>query len=406
MKQSASKLFLVFLLILTTCATTQTTTETPIFADSTFSHAPLPTLTATSTPLPSPTITETPAPTATPEIPIFNDDSLKRQIDYLVASYMSQNHGSGLSAAVVKRNPQTGQLEAMLLNYGYLSKANNQPVTSDTVYEIGSITKVFTGILLAEAVNAGKVNLNDPVKNYLPNAVHLAAYKNQPVRVVDLATHRSGLPRDLGSDDPLVLYQWLNTFQPSRAPGAEYVYSNLGYMVLGDMLARISQSAFGTLEFKSLSQPLGLMDTREVLTPDEENRLAQGYGYDGSQAAYFPDSGNMSGAGYLRSTLNDMTRFLLDNMQTDYTPLASSLQLAQVSEAEGRNPGTGTGLGWEIDRPDKSSEVIWKSGGTPGFTSYIAFRKDGSSGFVLLNNGQFIDNLASSMSDLLGEDNN
>jgi D-alanyl-D-alanine-carboxypeptidase/D-alanyl-D-alanine-endopeptidase len=399
MNRTVRKLFLLFLLGFAACGTHQIATETPM-------TSPSPVDNNTSTPLPSPTLTSTPAPTATPAIQSFNDDSLKSQIDHLAASFIAQSHDSGLSVAVVKRNPQTGQLEAMLLNYGYTSKAQSQPVTSDTVYEIGSITKVFTGILLAQAIHAGKINLDDPVQKYLPDGVYLAAYKDKPIRLIDLATHRSDFPRDLGSDDPSDLYQWLNNFQPSIAPGAEYVYSNLGYMVLGDILSRLSQSDFNTLELTSVSQPLGLLDTREVLTDDEKNRLAQGYSYDGSPAPYFPDSGTMSGAGYLRSTLKDMTRFLLDNMQTDSTQLASSLQLAQTMQAEGRNPGTGTGLGWEMDRPGMSNEVIWKGGGTNGFTSYIEFMKDGNSGFVLLSNGQFIDNLASSMSALLGEDGN
>ncbi len=405
MKNLVQKLVVTFLIILTACATTQTPMETPT-SSATSTASPSPTADATSTPTPSPTATFTPAPTATPVIQTFNDDSLQARIDKLATTFIEQNHSSGLSISVVERNPQTGQLEAMFLNYGFMSKDKSQPVTSDTVYEIGSITKVFTGILLAQAIDAGKINLNDPVQKYLPAGVTLAAYKNKPMRIVDLATHRSGLPRDLASDDPAVLYQWLNTFRPSYAPGAEYVYSNLGYMVLGNILSRLSQTDYGTLEFESVSQPLGLMDTREVLTSDEQNRLAQGYNYDGSLARYFPDSGNMSGAGYLRSTLNDMTRFLIDNMRTNSAPLAESLQLAQVSQAEGRNPGTGTGLGWEVDNPGTPNEVVWKSGGTPGFTSYISFQKDGNVGFVILNNGQLIDNLASNMSDLLGEDGN
>jgi len=355
----------------------------------------------TSTPLPSPTFTDTPAPTATPTIDPFIDDSLKGQVDRLAMDYLKWGHGSGLSVAVVRRNPQTGQLEAMLLNYGYMSKHKQQPVASDTVYEIGSLTKVFTGILLAQAVDNGKMNLDDPVQNYLPDGVHLAAYKNQPIRLVDLATHRSGLPRDIGVDDPAGLYQWLNGYQPSIAPGAEYIYSNLGYMVLGDILTRLSQSDFNTLEYADVSEPLGLSDTREVLTDEEKDRLAQGYYYDGSPTSYFPDSGTMSAAGYLRSTLNDMTRFLLDNMQASATPLGSSLQLAQTVQSPGRNPGEGTALGWEIDDLDKPSEVIWKSGGTDGFTSHIEFMKDGSAGFVLLSNGQYVDDLAVELSPLL-----
>jgi serine-type D-Ala-D-Ala carboxypeptidase/endopeptidase len=402
MKSPTQKFFLLILLGFTACTTNQTATGTSLTSTPSpiFTVSPSPAINVTSTPLPSPTVT------ATPAIQSFSDSLLKDQIGRFAKTFIQQNHSSGLSVVVAKRNPQTGQLEAMLLNYGYTSKDDNQPVTSDTVYEIGSITKVFTGILLAQAINNGKVNLNDPVQNYLPAGVTLAAYKDQPIKLVDLATHRSGLPRDLGSDDPSDLYQFLNGFQPSIAPGGEYIYSNLGYMVLGDIVSRLSQTDFATLEFNAVSQPLGLMDTREVLNGDEQNRLAQGYSYDGSQAYYFPDSGNMSAAGYLRSTLNDMTRFLIDNMQTDSTPLASSLQLAQTAQAQGRNPGTGTGLGWEIERPGTSSEVLWKEGGTLGFTSYISFRKDGSTGFVLLSNGQFIENLASSMSTLLDEDGN
>ena len=360
----------------------------------------------TSTLPPSPTVTDTPTPTSTPTIDSLTDDPLRKQIDRLAMDYIKWGHGSGLSMAVVKRNPQTGRLEAMLLNYGYTSKHDLQPVASDTVYEIGSLTKVFTGILLAQAINDGKVVLDDPVQNYLPNGVHLAEYRNRPIKLVDLATHRSGLPRDVGVNDPAGLYQWLNGYQPSIAPGAEYIYSNLGYMVLGDILTRLSQSDFNTLEYANVSEPLGLSDTREVLTNEEKSRLAQGYYYDGSLTSYFPDSGTMSAAGYLRSTLNDMTRFLIDNMQAYATPLAPSLQLAQTVQSPGRNPGEGTALGWEIDDLNKPDEVIWKSGGTNGFTSHIEFMKDGSSGFVLLSNGQYVDDLAVELAPLLDKAGN
>ena len=284
MKSPTQKLFLLILLGFTACTTNQTATGTSLTSTPSpiFTVSPPPTINVTSTPLPSPTVT------ATPAIQSFSDSLLKDQIGRFAKTFIQQNHSSGLSVVVAKRNSQTGQLEAMLLNYGYTSKDDNQPVTSDTVYEIGSITKVFTGILLAQAINNGKVNLNDPVQNYLPAGVTLAAYKDQPIKLVDLATHRSGLPRDLGSDDPSDLYQFLNGFQPSIAPGGEYIYSNLGYMVLGDIVSRLSQTDFATLEFNSVSQPLGLMDTREVLNSDEQNRLAQGYSYDGSQANYFP----------------------------------------------------------------------------------------------------------------------
>jgi D-alanyl-D-alanine-carboxypeptidase/D-alanyl-D-alanine-endopeptidase len=237
----------------------------------------------------------------------------------------------------------------------------------------------------------------------MPDNTQAPQYKDKPIKLVDLATHRSGLPRDLDTNDPAMLYPWLNSYKPAHAPGSQYVYSNLGYMLLGDILSRLSQYSFGSLEFLLVSEPLGLMDTREVLTDEENQRLAQGYAFDGSLARYFPDSSAMSSAGFLHSTLQDMTRFVLANMDPDSTLLAPSLKLAQTMQAEGRNPGSGVGLGWEISNPGKPNERISKGGGTPGFTSYISFAANGKSGFVLLTNGQMVDTLAASMIELLNE---
>ncbi len=399
MKKSFYSVLVVLALIPASCNTNVPAITQTIIPSATVIAAAFPLNSPTIAP--SATATQTPAPTAMPAIPLINNDLLKSRIDHLSEAFLEQSHNPGMSVAVIVRDQQTGQLEAMSLNYGKISKGSDQPVTSDTIYEIGSITKVFTGILLAEKVNDGTVRLDDPIQKYMPVNVQAPQYKDTPITLVNLATHRSGLPRDLNSDDPAMLYLWLNSFKPAHAPGSQDIYSNLGYMLLGDILSRLSQNDFGPLEFASVSQPLGLMDTREVLTDEESERLAQGYTYDGWQARYFPDSGAMESAGYLHSTLQDMTRFLLANMEPDLTPLAPSIKLAQTMQAEGRNPGTGTGLGWEIENPGTPQERISKGGGTPGFTSYISFAADGNSGFVLLTNGQNVENLTSSMTQLL-----
>ena len=397
-----SMLFLLILLVVSTSCAPQAQALQVITPSATVSaFVPLPSNTPTNTASPTPTLI--PSPTATPGLPLYTDDALKSEVDSLAQAFLAQYHNPGVSVAVVVRNPQTRRLQAMLLNYGTIGKGVHQPITSQTVYEIGSITKVFTGILLAEKVNDGTVNLQDPIQNFMPGNIQAPEYKETPIKLVDLATHRSGLPRDLDSDDPRKLYAWLNQFQPVNPPGAQYSYSNLGYMLLGDILSRLAQTDYGSLEFASISQPLGLIDTREVLTGDENDRLAQGYAWDGTQALYFPQTGAMSGAGYLRSTLQDLTRFLLANMDPDQTPLASSIKLAQTVQAEGKTPGSGIGLGWEIDKPGTPLERLWKSGGTPGFTSYISFLANGNSGFVILTNGQKADSLASDLVNLFDQ---
>jgi serine-type D-Ala-D-Ala carboxypeptidase/endopeptidase len=354
----------------------------------------------TGTPLPTETPTRvaaTPPASPTPGLSLFTDDDTQASVGHLAAQFMKSARNPGLSVAVIKRDPQSGRLEAMLMNFGTTAKDGGKPVDSNTVYEIGSITKVFTGILLAEAVQDGRMKLDDPIQNYMSEGVHAPTYDGIPITLDELATHRSGLPRDLTSDSLPDLYNWLNGFHMSQAPGSEYIYSNLAYSLLGDILARSANMDYGTLVFQSVDVPLGLMDTTETLSADQASRLAQGYSYDGSLSRYFPQTGAMSGAGYLHSTLNDLTRFVIENMQPQATPLTASLALAQTMQAEGRNPGTGTALGWEIDRLGKPDERIGKGGATPGFSSYVSFKRDGSSGFVLLSNGQYIDNLVPSM---------
>ncbi len=356
---------------------------------------------ATSTPLPTATATSVPTPTPIAGIPAFTDPDLKSEIDHLASSFLSTGMSSGLGVAVVLRDPATGQLRVMLLDYGNTAKDQGQPVTPDTIYEIGSITKVFTGILLAEAVNSGTVHLDDPLQWYMPSGIQAPTYRGQQITLAQLATHRSSLPRDANTDSLPDLYAWLNQYQLAQPPGTAYIYSNLGYSLLGDILARLAGTDFATLELQQVSQPLGLADTRESLTSDEAGRLAQGYTYDGSPAPYFPNSGAMSGAGYLRSTLSDLTRFLVENMQPDATQLPADLRLAQQSQSEGRNPGTGAALGWDISQLGKAGEMISKGGATSGFTSYIAFRSDGSFGFVLLSNGQYVESLVPHIQQIL-----
>jgi D-alanyl-D-alanine-carboxypeptidase/D-alanyl-D-alanine-endopeptidase len=394
-------LFLLLVVGLASCASRVPVTATPL-SPVVITNPPTSSGPGTPTVTPSATATDIP-PTSTPDIQSLNDDELKSHVDQLAAGFLKSTKNPGLSIAVVLPDPGSGQLKAMLLNYGTISKGGGKSVDSETVYELGSITKLFTGILLAEAVNAGEVKLTDPIQAYLPTGIEAPAYKQIPISLVNLATHRSGLPRDSYADNFSDIYTWLNSFRLSIAPGSEYIYSNLGYEILGDILARKANSDYGTLVFHSVSQPLGLLDTRESLTGDQDARLAKGYGYDGSPMDYEPDSGAMSSAGYLHSTLKDMTRFLIENMQPDSVSLSSSLKLAQTMQSVGRNPGTGTALGWEIDRPGTPGERLWKGGATNGFSSYISFSKNDSSGFILLTNGQYIDKLALQMARLLNE---
>jgi CubicO group peptidase (beta-lactamase class C family) len=346
----------------------------------------------------------------------LSESQIKPQVDQLATQFLHYTRNAGLSIAIVLRNPATDKLEAEIFNYGVASHQTERPITSDTIYEIGSLTKLFTGILLAQAVSDGKVKLDDPIQQYLPLDVHAPTYKDIPITLVELATHRSGLPRDPSKRyrpypfseayTQQNLYTWLSGYRLTRAPGEEYEYSNAGFGLLGDILAGLAGEDYDQLELQDVSKPLGLIDTEGVLSSEQENRLAQGYSDPSSPSPYFPQSGGMAGAAYLHSTISDMTRFLIANMQPDSTPLSTALRLAQTYRAKADGVYKGMGLGWQISNPLQPDERLWKRGQTIGFTSYISLAKDGSSGFVLLTNGLSIESLAPAFLKLLGQTTN
>jgi CubicO group peptidase (beta-lactamase class C family) len=397
MSQFLRGLLAVLLLGLSACTSAAPQGSSPVMATDPPMATAVIASSATPTHVPTVSPTETPLPTATQPIPVVDDAAIKSQVDKLATWFLGQGKSSALGVAIVRRNPQTGALEEAEWSYGTTTKDGGQEATSSTVYEIGSITKLFTGILLAQAVDSGEMQLTDPIQKYLPIGVQAPAYDNEPITLLDLATHRSALPRDPGTDDIAQVYDWLSHYSLPRAPGAEYSYSNLGYALLGDILARQAGLDFDTLEFQSVSQPLGLLDTRESLNAEQTSKLAQAYTYDGSPAGYFPQSGALSGAGYMHSTLEDMTRFLIANMEPDSTPLAASINLDQALQAGGKNPGMGAALGWDIEQLGTKDERLTKGGATYGFTSFISLQRDGSYGYVLLTNGMYVNGLVPHM---------
>ena len=199
-------------------------------------------------------------------------------------------------------------------------------VTPDenTVYEIGSISKVFTGTLLADMVEKGTVALEDPVARHLPDEVSVPARGETPIRLVDLATHRSGLPRmpdNVDPADPLNpyadytvedLYEFLGSHELARDVGEGHEYSNLGMGLLGHVLERISGKTYEQLVGERIAGPLGMASTGITLTPELKERMVRPHAMTIEVEPW--DIPTLAGAGALRSTAKDMVAFLAANM--------------------------------------------------------------------------------------------
>lgn len=282
--------------------------------------------------------------------------------------------------------------------YGGSASDSSAAVDSTTIFEIGSVTKTYTALLLADLVTREIVTLDTPVQALLPDSVDVPAFEGQPITLRHLATHHSGLPRvpdNLLSSatnpfDPYAaystddLYAFLNSYTLPRAPGTEYAYSNLGMGLLGHALAVRADSAYAGLVQARIAQPLGLPDTAIRLSDGQKRRLIQGYNM--FQAPTPPWTFDvMAPAGAVRSTARDQLRYLAAHIGLSPTPLDSTLRATRTPLAQASAQDS-VAYGWHIRTVD-GARMVWHNGGTAGFSSFVAYAPARNVGVVLLVNG-------------------
>lgn len=289
-------------------------------------------------------------------------------------------------------------------------------VDGESVFELGSINKTFTGTLLALAVRRGEVSLDDPVADWLPDSVTVPSRDGRAITLLDLATHRSGLPSlptnyipgDLG--DPYadytleVLYHFLSTYELPREPGAEAEYSNLGFGLLGHALARAAGTTYRELLRARVLDPLGMHSTAYASEPAYERAgLAERMTRPHSRGEPVPAwtvTEAMAGAGGLRSTMADMLKYLAANLGPPQTELERAMRDAHEARLpfdDGPRESSEIGLAWRtlpVPGPDGGRRIIEHGGNSAGSSARIAFDPDRSVGFVRLTNvGGFSDDL-------------
>lgn len=321
---------------------------------------------------------------AGPKIP----DDVQQHVKALVGEHIC----TGVVLGMVDDSGST------FIAYGKTGVKDHQEVNENTIFEIGSISKVFTSILLCEAVEAGKVKLDDPIAKYMPKDVKVPERDGKQITFGLLATHHSGLPRMPDNFDPAdsenpyadytekELFAFLTKCKLTRNPGATYEYSNLGMGLVGDLLSRISGKPYGELLHDGVTQPLGMKDTCVHVPADKLNRFAEGHVL-GKTVAHW-DFGALAGAGAIRSTGRDMARFLSFNMGLKSSPIDAALEAAQKRRSDTVTPDLQIALGWHVWNKH-GTEIIWHNGQTAGFHSFCGFRKDKKLGVVILVNDAY-----------------
>ena len=270
------------------------------------------------------------------------------------------------------------------------------PLDGNTVFEIGSITKAFTGSLLADMVARGEVKLDDPVAMYLPKSVKMPSRNGKQITLVDLATQSSGLPRLPNNMRPAdfnnpyadysvqQLYEFLSGYTLTRDPGERYEYSNLGVGLLGHVLALKAGKSYEQILRERILDPLGMNDTRIEITPSMKQRMGQGFDAQGTPTHTW-DIPTLAGAGALKSTANDMLKFLAANLDSTSRPVGKALAFARAPRHDADRPGNSIGLAWHIVDV-YGTRATWHNGGTGGFRTFIGIDDVRHRGVIVLTN--------------------
>lgn len=279
-------------------------------------------------------------------------------------------------------------------SFGTKSLATNEKVDEHSVFEIGSISKTFTGILLADQVIKGKVKLDDPLQKYLPEGVTVPTRNGEAIQLVHLSNHTSALPRMPSNFNPAnpanpfadysekAMYEFLTSYELTRDIGAQYEYSNYAVGLLGHVLAQQQKMTYEELMVKTIATPLGMQDTRITLSPKMEKNLAMGHS--GARQVENWDIPTLGGAGAIRSTAVDMLKYLAANMGMQKSDLYSVMQLTHKNTRKGASQPI-VGLGWHTANVS-GTEAIWHNGGTGGYRTFTGFVKGGEKGVVVLAN--------------------
>jgi serine-type D-Ala-D-Ala carboxypeptidase/endopeptidase len=313
-------------------------------------------------------------------------DRIQGIVDRQVQPWLDGAGVMGLAVGILEDG------ESHQLFYGEVEKGSGQRPNSDTIFEIGSISKVFTGILLADLVHRELLTLNDELQKHLPSDVSLHAHGDQPIRLIDLATHTSGLPRladNMPYSNPLdpyadydaqLLHRFLSAHKLRRGVG-EFEYSNLGMGLLGHILARRANLSYEALLVERICAPLGMVDTLTSLGATRMGRFAKPYTSDDEPSSYW-DLNVLAGAGGIRSTCNDMLKFAKANLFPIETTIADILESAHTVHYNQKN-GSALGLAWHR-AGDRST--WWHNGQTGGFSSYLAVNKERKLAVIVLAN--------------------
>lgn len=298
--------------------------------------------------------------------------------------------GVGLAAAFVDDGIP------VFASHGPLEAGGTAQVDENTLFEIGSISKIFTTLLLAQLVLEHKIDLDRPATDYLPEGVVLPQFEGKQITVFDLATHMSGLPSippDLALGNPsnpyrsytaAMLHSFLAAYRLPRAPGEAHEYSNIGNTLIGEAVSHVTGQSYDQLVRQRILEPLGMKDTMLVVPAHATARFASGHGASGAPVSHW-DFDVFAPAGGWRSTATDMASFVAAASGQTETALKPAFALMLERTRPAGSPNMTIGLGWMILKHSGGS-LVWHNGMTARFNAFAGFDRASGRASVVLSN--------------------
>jgi CubicO group peptidase (beta-lactamase class C family) len=318
--------------------------------------------------------------------------------DQMVQQFLDTSHGSGIAVGII----HNGRTE--IITKGNLSKGGKEKVDRNTLFEIGSVTKTFTATLAASLVNAGQLTFQDSLSMFFPADERELRYQGRAITLLNLLQHTSGLPRipdnllsaNEDISDPYLTYNrdsmehFFAHYHPTVRPGDTFGYSNLGYGVMGEVMAMKEHADYNSLIQQYICGPLDMKNTHVALSPEELKKLATGYTAD--SVAHYWHFADMAGAGGLHSDLDNMLKFVGFALETlkestfgSNRMLRNAINTCVHKTTSIENSNAECGIGWIVS-PLNGHHLYWHNGGTLGFSSFIGVAPDEDFAIVVLSN--------------------
>src|SRR6516165_2021595 len=319
----------------------------------------------------------------------------------MAGAVMWLNSGApGLVLAVVRGE------ETIVLGYGETRPGSKVEPDGRSILSMGSIAKVMAGQVLASMAADGTLKLTDPLAKYAPPGAKVPAFAGREITLLDLASYTAGLPRELPDvpdpqpgENPFKHFQaeaywrWLAGATLPYAPGAGAMYSNLGFGILGDALAKAGGKPYAALLHERVAAPLGMADTTTRLSAAQTPRVMTGIDLDGKEAPLWETPAAMDASGNVFTTGDDMTKWMRWHLA--------------VNDGVGGEKMDALGLGWIISFASGHRPLILtKSGGVAGFMTYVVLAPTRGVGvFVAVNRLNFamFDGLTNGVHDLVAD---